>query len=302
MSKKIKLEDNIIKVDKFLRQLNGEGANNDLFSNWPVIIRGYGFNNSKTYEYVYPYPFFDNLADKISVYISFNSKSERRLFNKMIINRLMNDEIDIFTYHFGMYLLYGKDLFFLQKEDLSEQAIGKRRFEFIQSLPKSSFCNTEDFISEVWRQQIRKREIGSDEYSYNPSMENIRILFKPGQFDCFTGKLYDSNEISWVEPLSGERDLKCNTYTEETDPIKTSSLPEGWVQGKIYWGSDGGGNRHFVKDTPIHCGTEIMVKFGKGWVVGRYECDLINKGDIQIWAGNDVFFINEGHEVRVRKC
>lgn len=293
------LENMIIKLDKFLRELNGEGCYGRFFSTWPVIVKG-GLFNSKIFEYCYPYPFFDNLEKEVGIRISYDSKSERRLFIKMAIDKLMNREIDIFSYHFCMYLLYRTELKFKQKEELTEETIGKKRFSFIQGLPEATFKNTEAFITEIWSDQIKKWDTEHNEYRYNPSMENVRILFTPAFFGDFTGHYYDEAAFDWVEPISGAVGLKCKTYTQETDPMITAARPEGWVQGKIDGYDNGGGYRHSVAGVPVHCGSAIKIKFGKGWIDGRYECDLVGRGSIQVWSGHDVFFINEGHEVRIR--
>lgn len=295
------LEDKILKLDKFFRDVSADGMPGRYGAVWPVIIRRLFYNQVEAYEYEYPYPFFDNLERICGVSIPYDLKSERRLYIKMIVDKHMSGEIDIFLYHFGMYLLYSNEnRRYRQEEELSEKSIGKKRAQFIKTLPVSCFMNTDDFISAIWSYQIKKWDTELSEYRYNPSMSNVRILFSSDQFSNWTGRHYDS--VDWIEPISGANDLKCKTWTQEKDPMTQEPIPEGWVEGPIILDEVNYNNnrRHYVQGVAVHASSRIQVKFGSGWITGRYEWDFDSKSLIRIHRDNEVLYIKEGHRVRVR--
>ncbi|TVX85601.1 hypothetical protein FPZ44_24920 [Paenibacillus agilis] len=77
---------------------------------------------------------------------------------------------------------------------------------------------------------------------------------------------------------------------------------EGMIEGYITLGHEGGGSlRHFVSGEKVHAGSYIEVKFGDGWIKGRYEWSFCQGDPIQIRSGrNESFYINEGSLVRIR--
>ena len=270
---------------------------------WPVIIRQHhNFRGHTTsYEYEYPYSYFDNLQRQKQFFLPYiKSKSDRAIFTKLVIDRHLGGKIDIHMYHFGMFLLYGNSGAYLEREDLTDTVIGKRRAKFVETLPTSRFMNTDDFLSAIWAYQIDRRDLDIGEYVKNPSMKKVRILFDNEQFSSWTGRSY-SDDVTWIEPISGKLDLESRTYSKEEDPMTPNEIPTGWVQGPIILGHEGSnGLRHYVAGEPVHAGGGIQVKFGTGWIDGRYEWSFDVKSQIQIHCNDDVFYIAEGHEVRVR--
>ncbi|OCZ50842.1 hypothetical protein [Dehalobacter sp. TeCB1] len=296
------------RIEKFLNNFSLHSPNGPFFSSWPVIVTRWhnkDKENGTLYEYKYPSAFFRALSSKYNLHVLSldKNKSERIHVLKLFIDKLINGEIDIFVYHFGLYLVY-KDYYYEHRirEDLTEESIGKKRFEFIKTLPEIKYMDTDDFISAVWSDLIEHKEGKTGDYRVSPYMSKVRILFDAYQFENYTGIHYP--DADWVEPESGSVDLRCKIWTKEEDPMaKISTLPQGWVEGPIYYGSidSNGSCCHFVQNTRINCGSLIQVKFGKGFIEGRYECDLANKGPILIYRGDEYFIIPEGHKVRIKR-
>ena len=104
-----------------------------------------------------------------------------------------------------------------------------------------------------------------------------------------------------MEPISYKLNLECRKWSEERDPMAPIKTPEGWVQGSITLSHEGlNGLRHYVKGVPVHAGSAMQVKFGNGWISGRYEWIFDGKSKIQIHCNDDLVYISEGHQVRVR--
>lgn len=292
------IEDKILRFDKFLRDITEEGMPHRYGTVWPVIIRK---DREGKYEYEYPYPFFDNLKMQSKIMISYDEKIERRLFSKMVIDKHMEGAIDLCLYHFGMYVIYGQYRHISKMaEELTEKTIGKRRFAFIQALPKVRYSAAEDFIAQVWTYMIEKRDDMMDEYCKNPSMPNLRMLFEAEYFSTWTGTHY--TEADWVEPIPGDLHMRCKTWTKEKDPMVKEPLPEGWTEGPIILDEVNykDNRRHYVGRVALHAGSAIQVKFGKGWIEGRYEWDFEKDSPIRVHSGDEVIYIREGHIVRVR--
>ena len=300
----IHIKDAVTQLEKLFNELNTEGMEGRSGFVWPVIIKRYFHHQSTNYEYEYPRAFFNNLQFKKGILIPFDlkkTKSDRLTIVKLIIDKHIKGDIDVFLYHFAMFLVYG-DYQCLgdRKEDFSETSIGKKRAQFVQTLPTSHFKNTDDFISAIWSHQIECRETDIEEHRRNPFLENVRILFTTEQFASWTGIHY-SEEVTWLEPISGKLDLECRKWSEEKDPMAPHEIPEGWVQGSIILGHEGlKGLRHYVEGVPVHAGSAMHVKFGNGWIIGRYEWSFDGKSKIQVHCNEDLFYISEGHEVRVR--
>lgn len=297
--------DKLTLLENLFTKLNTEGMNGKAGAVWPVIIRQYHsfHKNIVRYEYEYPQSFFNNLQRELQFYLPYDhlkKNSERLPLTKLVIDKHMCGEIDIFMYHFGMFLIYFNYVNRLYREDLTEKLIGKKRAQFVQTLPSSSLKTTDDFISAIWAYQIERYDTDTREYERHPFMQNVRILFSNEQYASLTGRQY-SGDVTWVEPISGKLDLECLKYSEEKDPMAPNEIPEGWVQGQIILGHEGySGLRHFVNGIPVHAGSGIQVKFGNGWIPGRYEWSFEGKSPIQIHCNDDVFYITEGHQVRVR--
>jgi DNA-binding HxlR family transcriptional regulator len=75
----------------------------------------------------------------------------------------------------------------------------------------------------------------------------------------------------------------------------------GVIEAPIVLKRIGNEMRHFVEDEPVHSSSYMEVKFGDGWVGGRYEWSLEKDSPIQIHSDrNEVLYIREGHIVRVK--
>ncbi|EGW37071.1 hypothetical protein [Desulfosporosinus sp. OT] len=297
----VHIKDAVTQLEKMFIGLSERGFGGKSRATWPVIINRSIHRQSVSYEYQYSKSFFTNLQLQHRILISYElikSKSNRLTFVKLIIDKHMSGEIDIFMYHFGMFLVY-RDLCHREKEDFAETSIGKKRAQFVQTLPISRFMSTDDFISAIWSQQIEYRETDTEEYQRNPFMENVRILFTNEQFSAWTGRQY-SEDVTWVEPISYKLNLECRKWSEEKDPMAPNKIPEGWVQGAIILHEESSGLRHYVNGVPVHAGSALQVKFGNGWISGRYEWSFDGKSKIQVHCNDDVIYISEGHQVRVR--
>ena len=310
MERKIhSVEERIGKIIDFLKSTEKYGMKAEYSSEWPVKIRliknwqrlrqlkNYPYTPDEIYEYTYPYAFFDNIQRMCPARILYDKKSERKMLLKALIDNHMSGDIDVFRFHLGLYILRPSLNSYMRSEEIGENFIGKRRLQFLQTVPLSNLVSTDDFFASIWSNLIRTADCVNEEY--NPYLEEVRILFSPNLFAEFTGRLYEEG-ADWVEPLSGKADLEVTIWTKVSDPMMAEPLPEGWTQGKIRLVNEIFGNKHYVNNTPLHPGSAIMVKFDKGWIKGRYECDLINEGPIKVWSHNNYFIINEGHEVRVQ--
>ncbi|WP_414854243.1 hypothetical protein [Brevibacillus sp. IT-7CA2] len=211
----------------------------------------------------------------------------------------MDQEIDTHLYNFGVYCIYS-DFGRHYESEFSEEAIGKKRSNFVAALPKAQLVSEDDFLTTIWATLIEERETHIGEYRRNPFLQNVRILFTPEQFEKETGTLY--YDCDWLEPISGKMDLEVKRWAGEHDPMAPLQIPEGWIEGPIILGHEGSGNglRHFVQGQKLNAGRSIQVKFGGGWIVGRYEWSFEQGNPIQIHAGSDVINIHEGHLVRIR--
>lgn len=81
-------------------------------------------------------------------------------------------------------------------------------------------------------------------------------------------------------------------------------LEDGWIEGRITLGPDDNAIfklNNFVQGKAIHAGCGILVKFGDGWIDGRYEWGFRKENPIKVYSdGDEVIYIDEGHLVRVR--
>jgi len=294
------IQDQLTQILDKLNTMGMQGRAGAL-STWPVIIRRNDYNQENSYGYNYPSDFFRGLQREYRLNFIITKKNDRLTLAKLIIDKLIAKEIDIFLYHFGMYLIYYNSYQESKMNDeLTELQIGKKRYQFMKDLPQARFLSTDDFLSATWVYLIQTWETSDREYRKAPLTKNVRVLFTPDQFAEWTGRYYSNAD--WLEPIAGDLDLKCHKWLKEKDPMTpVSTLPEGWVEGQIILGHKGPGNyRHFVQGVPVYAGAGIFVKFGDGWISGRYEWSFDGKSLIQIHHNDDVFYINEGHIVRVR--
>lgn len=231
--------------------------------------------------YQYPATFFQNLMNVNFLLISTNTKSDRLKVLKILVDKLINNEIDIHLYHFGLYLLNPYAGARQKEEDA--KAAGKRRSDFMDTLPLYELKDNDSFISEVWSGLIERRypDVGK-EIVRVPPFNEIRILFTPNQyqFGNHTGLYY--SDADWLEPVPSY-ELKVKRWVGEKDPMIPQSKKEGVIEGSITLGHSGeGGLRHFVGREPVYAGSYIEIKFGDGWIPGRYEWSFEQGNPIRI--------------------
>ncbi|WP_164684947.1 hypothetical protein [Brevibacillus reuszeri] len=264
---------------------------------WPFIIRTYSWSPQGWIDY--PRSFFRNLQMTTDALVWSNVKADRIVLHKELIDLLMNHEIEIHHYHFGVFCIYS-DLGHHYSDEYTEVALGKKRSQYVQTLPKANLISDDDYLTEIWASLIEHRDTHIGEHRRNPYLTNVRMLFTPEQLEKVTGRgFYDCD---WVEPISGRLDLESKKWAGEHDPMAPVQLSEGWIEGPIILGHEGAGNglRHFVLGEKVFAGHAIQVKFGGGWIAGRYEWSFEKGSPIKIVAGSDVIYISEGHTVRVK--
>lgn len=298
MSKVLEIEDKLKKLESFILKLNSYGMEGRAGTCWPVIIKRYTYEKV---EYVCEYPesYFFNLQFEYELYIFSEKKSDRLAVVKFLLDKLMGNEIDIHLYHFGTYLLYSDYYSSQRSDDYNAASIGKKRATYAATLPKSRFLNNDDYITASYSNLMRKKYTDISEYRSNPVLSNVRMLFTPDQIGAYGWPTYSNAD--WVEPISGKLDLECNRWVGEKDPMAPQTKKEGIIEGLILIGTDGNGNRHFVDGEALNAGSYIEVKFGDGWIAGRYEWNFDKNSLIQIHSRNEVLYIKEGHEVRIRR-
>lgn len=295
----MKIEDKIQELKSLITRFNERGMSGMAGSYWPVIVKQYNVEKI-SYEYEYPKEYFRNLQYQYGMYMPYDNKGDRVPIINFLIESLMNKEIDLHLYHFGLYLVYGDYRDRKMDEDFLPVAIGKRRAEYVESLPRSRFVSNDDFFTELYSLLMKRRDLDVGEYRQNPVLSEVRMLFAPEKIGAYGWPTYYNAD--WIEPLSGAMDLECKRWEGEHDPMAPLKLPDGWIEGNIVLGHEGSnsGLRHFVNGIPLHAGSAIQVKFGSGWIKGRYEWNFSQEGPIQIHSGEDVFYINENQIVRIR--
>lgn len=288
-------------LNVFFTRITERGMDGYAGAVWPVIVRKWGSVHGENQHVVHLYPetFFRNMRSQNDLYIYADTKNDRLKMLKLLVDKLMKQEIDIYLYHFGLYLLYPY-LDRLRREEDAEAA-GKKRSDYMATLPWLELKNNDDFISSVWSDLIERRypEVGN-EIVRVPSFTEIRMLFAPERFGNYTGTYY--SDADWLEPKPGPR-LDVTKWVGEKDPMKPQPKKEGMIEGPIVFGHEGSANgyRHFVEGEPVRAGSYIEVKFGDGWIAGRYEWSFEKGAPIQIHSSRDErFLITEGHLVRIR--
>lgn len=286
-------------LKQFFEQLNSRGMYGKAGATWPVDIRRWEGKMRHTethYQYQYPKEYFRNLRMRYKIWMPTDKKSERVAILKFLLDQHHAGYIDIHLYHFGLFLIHGD---YVREEDFAEAEIGNRRAAFERTLPRAAFKTNDDFFGSLWSDLIAYRDTDIGDYKRYPSFSEMRILFTADHFGHHSGTHFF--EADWVEPIPGHDE--CKTWVGEKDPMAPQPKKEDMVEGKIILGHEGSssGLRHFVQDIPIRAGSYIEVKFGDGWIPGRYEWSFMNGQPIQIHSSrSDWINIREGHLVRVR--
>lgn len=259
----------------------------------PMICRDFGMRNDQSY--VYPTEAFNNLVHRNGVHYNLVSNlDERRRQLKELLDLFKEGNTPVYHIHLGLFFIYGQYITDYVRQDLKESIVGKRRIDLYNSLPEHCFVSNDEFIADTWYSLIRRNE--RIDWERNPSLYKTRLLFHPDLFSNYGTTYYD---VDWVEPISNGPRNECKTYTKETDPmLKTKD--DSYIEGTIEVGTDGGGLRHFIQGNPIHAGSYIEVKFGKGWIPGRYEWSYQTGEPIRIHSGDEAILIREGQLVRIK--
>jgi hypothetical protein len=299
------LDEQLQRVNEFFQRVMDRGMEGKAGAVWPVIVRRWGNvgwsderNEDPKYVHHYPESFFRNLKTVNRLDLYSDKKSERVQALKMIVDKLIAGEIDIYLYHLGLHLIYNS-LSFRRDEDF--KAMGRRREEYLAKLPRYELKSNDDFFGTVWSDLILRRypDVG-EEIVQVPTFKEIRMLFTPDHFGAHTGRHY--SDADWLEPVPGIR-LDVKKWVGEKDPMTPQPKKQGMIEGPITLGHEGGasGLRHFVGGEPVRTGSYIEIKFGDGWIPGRYEWSFDQGSPIQIHSGrNECFYIEEGHLVRIR--
>ncbi len=299
-------ENQIQRVNEFFQKVMDKGMDGKAGAVWPVIVRRWGNvgwsderQDDPKYVYQYPERFFRNLKSVNRLDLYSDKKSNRVHALKTIADKLIAGDIDVYLYHLGLYLIYPYSGVPRINEDV--QALGRRREEYLAKLPRFELKNNDDFIGAVWSDLIKRYfpEVG-EEIVQVPTFSEIRMLFTPDCFGAHTGRYY--SDADWLEPVPAHR-LEVKKWVGEKDPMAPQPKKQGMIEGPIVLGHEGGANglRHFVAGEPVRAGSYIEVKFGDGWIAGRYEWNF-NQGDpITIHSSrNEWISIREGHLVRIR--
>lgn len=297
------IDEQLERMNDFFKRIMDRGMDGKAGAVWPVIVRRWGsvgHEDRRQSQYVHHYPetFFRNLKTVNQLYLSATTKADRVKSLKSLVDGLMAGDIDVYLFHFGIYMLYRRS--YAYDEDID--AIGKRRADFMeQKTPRFELKTNDEYISEVWSDLIERQwpEVGK-EIVRVPSFQEIRMLFTPELFGACTGMYF--SDADWLEPIPAYR-LEVKKWVGEKDPMTPQPKKEGMIEGLITLGHEGssGGLRHFVNGEPVRAGSYMEVKFGDGWIPGRYEWSFDQESPIQIHSSRgDGFYIREGHLVRIR--
>lgn len=295
-------KENLEKLSRFFRNIKDHGMKGMYGAVWPVIIRYVPGQHSEDSEsrYVYRYPaqYFNKLAMQNQIYVFTDKKADRLSALKYLVDELMADRIDIPMYHFGLHQIYP---YSSRTQEEDREAVGQKRAKFMAAQPCYDLVDNDSFFSEVWSSLIDRRfpDVG-EEFVSVPTFKEIRMLFTPDQFGAYTGTHYSNAD--WVEPIPGRR-LDVKRWIGEKDPMASQNKEEGMIEGPIILGHEGSnGLRHFVDGVPVRAGAYIEVKFGDGWIPGRYEWSFQKSSPITIHSSRDEWFsIREGHLVRIKE-
>ena len=275
-----------LSLEEVLKKVNEEYK-------FPSLTIKYRWEEGKV-RLIYPLAALENVKRKYRAYFFSANKGERNQQLKTILDLHMAQEIDTSVCHWGIFVIYGSN--YGDYDDFSEERMGKRRYQHYVALPPFNVLSNDEYIAYVWSSLILDNE-HTDSWRQNPSFDKVRLLFEAKLFADYAGTHYD---VDWVEPVSRGRDMECRTWTKEKDPMNPETSDEAYNVGPIILGTDGNGLRHFVNGEPIHAGSYIEVKFGDGWIPGRYEYSFTKDSPIRIYSKQDVIHIRDGHIVRVK--
>lgn len=295
METKIEFSEQLQSLSVFFERIMKRGMDGYAGAVWPLIVRQWPGDD----VYGYPKIFFRNLIRKYDIYVDARTKSNRTDMLKFLLDELMDAKINIHLYHFGMHLLY--PYFSRIKEEEDKESIGKKRKDYMSKLPRFELKSNDEFVSEVWSSLIYRRypEVG-DEMVQVPAFNQLRMLFTTEEFGNHTGMYF--GDADWVEPIPELR-LNVTKWVGEKDPMTPEPKKAGMIEGRITMGHEGTSNglRHFVAGEKVNSGSYIEVKFGDGWIKGRYEWSNDQDSAITIHSSrNESFSIKEGHLVRIK--
>ncbi|MGC5326968.1 hypothetical protein [Brevibacillus sp. SYSU BS000544] len=275
-----------------LESLNDKLQNLQADFTIPMIQRKYSFEGRPCY--VYPRQIFDNLQKENSIYLYTRTVSERRKRLKWLIDLYSDEKINLTVFHFSLFCL---DSGYRYREDNTEQVLGKRRYEVLQGVPEYVLKTNDEFFIAAWYSLIDR--LPNRDWYYYPQFGQLRMLFHTELFESYVGTSY---ECDWVEPMPGKEEKHVHRWTSEKDPMAPVAKRTDMIEGEIWLASETGGLRHYVEDKPIHAGSYIEVKFGDGWIAGRYEWCFERGQPISVHsARSEALFIREGHIVRVKR-
>ncbi|MFB8378107.1 hypothetical protein [Paenibacillus taichungensis] len=293
---KVKVEDQLIQIEAFFKKLHDSGMYQKLGIEWPVRV-----HRELTGDYIFYYPesYLKNLVWSNHIYVSARTKRDRVTILRWLLDKITKKEIDIHIFHLGLFLIYNGGYNPLIQEDINQ--VGSRRRETFISLPRLMLMDNDDFLAYVWG------ELGAffpsdltPDYRCNPILSDIRMLFKPERYGHYTG--IHVSDADWVEPVSGARDNQYHKWISEQDPTTPEASKPDMHQGPIILGHPGWGNtRHFVCGEPLYAGCYIEVKYGDGWIPGRYRWDSPESRIGVVSSSGEVITIDERHLVRILK-
>lgn len=283
----------INQIDMLFQKLRSSGMYKKSGIEWPVRV--FQALNGK-YTFYYPEAYFKNIVWSNRVYVNARTKKDRVSILKWLVDQYAKGLIDVYFFHTGMYLVYNSGSNSLLLEDMEH--IGSRRAEVVRSLPRFLLMNNDEFLVHMWSElgSFFPYSIGTD-YHCNPSLTNVRMLFKPEIFNLHSG--LDIHAAEWVEPISGARDYQHRWIS---DPMDIDEQPSGMLEGPITLGYPGQGNtRHYVDDQSLYFGCYIEIRFGNGWIPGRYEWVSPDPIIRVVSSSGEYVVIEEQHLVRIKK-
>lgn len=287
-----KVENCSTKMDGIIKMLQTVNTEKSI----PVIIDKRDYDCKE--KYMYPESLFNNILSQNDMrLVSFKTKIERIAAVKMFLDLYKDNKVSLDGFHLGMYTIYRDSLSKYDHLDyeLSPDTLGQRRFSIYESLPTYTTESNDGFVMRIWNSLIEKYET----FEMNPYFTKIRLLIESHFFGEWSGTYY---EADLVEPVPGKERGECKTYTAEKDPMTEEGSNEGYIVGEIYLRKELGGYRHYLNEEAIHCGAGIEVKFGDGWIAGRYECSLsADDTRIKVYSSRyESFVIGEGSVVRMK--
>lgn len=178
----------------------------------PVIIRKPSYLDKP--EWIYPQSHLFSLKDKCDIKVS--TKTEKIQLLKVLLDLFIIRKISVPTVHAGFFFLYGTPITFTNEnyigEQLTEKKIGRKRLEALSKIPEVRVLDNDEFLAFQYQQMIT-------ENMYNPILTKTRLMFSPELFDKIFGIKHTVESLKWVEPISGERNLKSNLIDKDDQKI-----------------------------------------------------------------------------------